>query len=136
MKLKILPLAKNIYWTDGQWQNCQINANLSTAAIKVCAVCMRVKPPTCSLAVNGVGPDVVSGCTSLTHCFVWIAEGKIQTKRRKILEPSRNCAISYCNLVLYWPYVTVLHQSNTSTDKSMYPIEGRVLIQALNVTTI
>ena len=23
MKLKILPSAKNIHWTDGQWQNCQ-----------------------------------------------------------------------------------------------------------------
>ena len=38
-------------------------------------------------AVYGVGPDVVSECAYLTHCFVWIAKGKIQTKQRKILEP-------------------------------------------------
>ena len=41
------------------------------------------------------------------HCFVWIPKGKIQTKRRKILEPSQNFEISYCNLVhycLYWEY--------------------------------
>ena len=34
------------------------------------------------------------------HCFVWIPKGKIQTKQRKILEPSRNFEVSHCNLVL------------------------------------